>query len=90
LREILVTILRDYHFRRNVVIAANIWGKLKTITQMVGIIAFLGFFAWQGNHPNTLVLFVFRLYFWLVAVITLLSGLNYFLIKHNNNLTESV
>jgi len=84
-REISVTILRDYYMRRKIVIAANIWGKLKTVTQMVGIIAALLYYALVLQEPNAHVLLGLQIYFWLVAFITLLSGMNYFILKHGSN-----
>jgi CDP-diacylglycerol---glycerol-3-phosphate 3-phosphatidyltransferase len=83
-REISVTILRDYYMKRKIVIAANIWGKLKTVTQMVGIIAALLYYALKSGLPDNRILLSIQLYFWLVALITLLSGMNYFIIKHNS------
>ncbi|HPT72493.1 MAG TPA: CDP-diacylglycerol--glycerol-3-phosphate 3-phosphatidyltransferase [Candidatus Cloacimonadota bacterium] len=82
LREIAVTILRDYHAKRNHVIAANIWGKLKTVTQMVGIVAALLIYALVREEVSEGTLLGIQIYFWIVALITILSGLNYFFIKH--------
>jgi len=82
LREVLVTILREVYKRRGVVVAASIWGKLKTVLQMVGGVAALAYFsalpwwqALQGGEPTVRV--VIGVYFWVVAVVTVLSGLNY-------------
>ncbi len=84
IREIAVSLLRNYYIKKNIYIAANIWGKLKTILQMVGIIAALvyhSFISIFGKSENTIIVSGFDIYFWLVAVVTILSGLNYFFIK---------
>ncbi len=84
-REISVTILREYYMRKKIVIPANIWGKLKTVSQMIGIIIALLYYALVEAHPDDRILLGIQLYFWLVAFITLLSGMNYFIIKHESS-----
>ena len=44
-REFMVSSLRLVTAKAGLVVAANIWGKLKTVSQMVGIIAALFFFS---------------------------------------------
>ncbi|RLC52623.1 MAG: CDP-diacylglycerol--glycerol-3-phosphate 3-phosphatidyltransferase [Candidatus Cloacimonadota bacterium] len=85
-REIAVSVLRNYYAGRGIYIAANIWGKLKTFTQMTGIVISLIFASavknsifLQNIDKNFRV--GINIYFWIVAGITLLSGLNYFMIK---------
>ncbi len=82
-REIFISILRNYQVKRNVYIPANIWGKLKTIFQMIGIITalvyssiFLLWFPVLGNYSIQIQLY-FKLYFWFVALITIFSGISY-------------
>lgn len=88
LREISVTVLRDYYRARNIIIPANIWGKLKTVFQMIGIIAALLLYAsipFLRDYlaPTTIhsVVQILIVFFWIIALITILSGLNYFIIK---------
>lgn len=87
LREIAVTFLRSYYKKKKIIIAANIWGKLKTVTQMVGIITALIYYTMIQYYPQfeqKYMIKAFQYYFWLVVGITLLSGFNYFLGKSKN------
>ncbi|MBN2829042.1 MAG: CDP-diacylglycerol--glycerol-3-phosphate 3-phosphatidyltransferase [Candidatus Cloacimonetes bacterium] len=79
LREIAVTILRDVYARKQIIIPANIWGKLKTVTQMAGLIFAMLFLMFLNS--NDAVRVGLQLYFWIVALITVLSGSNYFILK---------
>ena len=87
-REIAVSVLRQRYLKKNIVIAANIWGKIKTVVQMTGIITALVLFAaFKMNifeflmpYQNGLI-FSIRCYFWITALITMLSGMNYFMVK---------
>lgn len=76
LREVLISILREIAKKRGLVIAAGIWGKLKTVMQMLGIIAALALPVVLSPLPAYLVPGI-RLWFWLVVLITLFSGINY-------------
>ena len=76
LREVLVTIMREVNARRHIIIPADKWGKLKTVLQMVGIVICLGAWALDFLHPA--ILAGGKLWFWLVAVVTVFSGANYF------------
>jgi len=82
-RELVVTALRTYYIKKNIYIAANFWGKLKTGTQIgVIIIAFVFFlikqilpiseFAafWLDNISVWLI--------WTTVGITVFSGITYF------------
>ena len=82
-REVSVTVMREIYARKNIVIAADIWGKIKTVLQMVGISVYLG--LWAGGIVNPLLLQFIRLWFWIVAVVTVLSGINYL---HRKKSTE--
>ncbi|MDD3050975.1 MAG: CDP-diacylglycerol--glycerol-3-phosphate 3-phosphatidyltransferase [Candidatus Cloacimonetes bacterium] len=84
IREVAVTILREVYAKKKIIIAANIWGKVKTVLQMIGIIAALLLNSVSGllnqhliNHFKTGIYF----FFWIIAVVTILSGVNYFIIK---------
>ncbi|HOD53585.1 MAG TPA: CDP-diacylglycerol--glycerol-3-phosphate 3-phosphatidyltransferase [Candidatus Cloacimonadota bacterium] len=88
LRELAVTLLRDYYRSKNIIIAANIWGKLKTVLQMVGIISALLYYSYgiviPYKFPSTVnyaILLSIKVFFWIIALITILSGMNYFIIK---------
>ncbi len=83
IREVAVTILRNYYMKKKIFIAANKWGKLKTVLQLTGIIAALVYisltFIFKELVNYNLVVFkIFRYYFWIVALVTVLSGANYF------------
>jgi|SRR3989339_2217925 len=73
-REFIVTGLRLVAAGEGIVISASIWGKIKTVTQMVAIGASL-----VKNYPiSFFVNFAFDRYFMLVAVIiTIYSGYDY-------------
>ena len=62
------------------VIAANMWGKVKTVLQMLSIIFY--FFGtalcWNGTVESiTVVVLVSILLCWLVAIVTAVSGIKY-------------
>ncbi len=83
-REVAVTMRRNYYSRKNIFIPANIWGKLKTVTQMIGIIAALAFYAFKPYIPflqsfHNPIEIVLRICFWIIALVTVLSGATYFL-----------
>lgn len=79
-RELIVTGIRMIALTDNTVIAASTWGKAKTVSQLVTIIAimadmiFLDFdlslFVW-GNVPVMLILIV------IMVALTLISGVDY-------------
>lgn len=74
-REFLVTSIRMIALESNKVISANIWGKVKTIIQMISIIAIL-ILLFLGNSIANSGLIV-SILIWLSAVVTLVSGLTY-------------
>jgi len=57
-------------------VAADIFGKLKTVLQMAGIIVAFAFWAFISSVPQPIILII-NIWFWFVALITVLSGLNY-------------
>ncbi len=84
IREVAVTMRRNYYSRRKIYIPANIWGKLKTFTQMTGIIAALTFYAFRHyltflQEASCIIELILRICFWIIAAITLLSGATYFI-----------
>lgn len=82
-REVAVTVLRNYYAKKQIYIPANIWGKLKTVFQMIGIITALFLVSLVHNFEqvhqySAIIQTILRYYFWFVALVTFLSGLNYF------------
>ncbi len=73
-REIAVTGLRAVAADHGVVIAADRFGKLKTILQMVALCPLVLHFPWYGFDPNPLG----NLLLYAALVLTLVSGGNYF------------
>ncbi len=82
-REVSVTVLREVYAKKGIYIAANKWGKIKTVLQMTGIITVLFYHSFLKPHISfhPIVDKVILIYFWLTALVTVLSGLNYFFIK---------
>ena len=81
LREISVTMLREYYARKDIIIPANIWGKLKTVLQMIGVIGALTCYtAFKMDiFPITIamqhtIIFIIQIYFWIVVIMTIVSG----------------
>ncbi|MGZ7444479.1 CDP-diacylglycerol--glycerol-3-phosphate 3-phosphatidyltransferase [Paenibacillus sp. TH7-28] len=83
-REFAVTGLREVALLEGSVIAASKWGKAKTITQIIAITALLlnNFpFAWLNIPFDDIAI-------WLAAIITIYSGIDYF-VKNKNVLSFS-
>ena len=74
-REVLITILRDLYKKKNIILAANNWGKVKTVMQMVGLTAVFLIMAIGWSIPNFVL--ITNIYFWVVVVVTIMSGLTY-------------
>jgi len=85
LREVAVSILRYHYNKKKIVISANIWGKIKTLVQMTGIVIAFTIYTLFSleisvtiiHYQKSLILFI-QLYFWITSIITILSGVNYF------------
>ncbi len=75
-REAGITLLREVYQRKGIVVAADNLGKLKTVMQMLGIIAALAAWAFLPEITPKIRL-GFGLWFWFVVLITLISGFNY-------------
>lgn len=72
-REFVVTSLRVVAASEGIVIAASMWGKIKTITQIIAIVALL-----INNYPFSLFGFPFdKIAMFLAVIFTLLSGFDY-------------
>lgn len=77
-RELLVTGLRAMAADQGVVIAADKYGKLKTITQTVALILLTLHYPWFGLNPIPLG----ELVLYLALGITIFSGANYLRVFH--------
>lgn len=82
-REVIITMLRQYYTTKKIYIPANVWGKVKTTFQLTGIIAALLYYSVQTLYPfqptlHSKFLFGFNIFFWITAIITVLSGITYF------------
>lgn len=75
LREAVITILREVYKRKGIIVAADKLGKLKTVTQMLGIV--FAFVIWTVGGPSPLIRLIVILWFWAVTALTLISGMNY-------------
>jgi CDP-diacylglycerol--glycerol-3-phosphate 3-phosphatidyltransferase len=79
-RKFLVTGLRMLALQQQTVIAADIWGKLKTVLQMammgVGGLAWIGLFDIYG--PTVFGLSLWTICLYVISIRTVWSGLGYF------------
>ncbi|RCX12700.1 CDP-diacylglycerol--glycerol-3-phosphate 3-phosphatidyltransferase [Fontibacillus phaseoli] len=83
-REFAVTGLREVALLEGSVIAASKWGKAKTITQIIAISVLL-----LNNFPFEWIHVPFdEIAIWLAAIITIYSGIDYF-VKNKNVLNLS-
>lgn len=82
-RELIVTGIRQLAMGENKVIAASKWGKAKTVSQMVALIAVMIDLVFSLNIGN------FHTTFWLVAIavaLTVYSGVDY-VVKNRSMIT---
>ncbi len=80
IRELLVSLMRNYYIRRKIYIPANIWGKIKTVFQLTGIIAALLYYSFLSQYlivHQEKIRNGFHTFFWVIAIITFLSGISY-------------
>ena len=78
-RELIITILREIYKAKGIIVAADKLGKLKTVMQMLGIIA--AYAIWAFTPPSQTFILIITIWFWIVTAITLYSGANYLRIK---------
>ena len=80
-REFMVSSLRLVTAKSGLVVAANIWGKLKTVSQMVGLVAALLFYAlvvdFGLSQIEPICDIIIMVLFWISAVLCVISGLIY-------------
>ncbi len=73
-RELTVTGLRAIASDENVIIAADNYGKLKTIFQVVALCPLILHYPWWGFDPNL----IGQILIHIALVLALFSGVNYF------------
>ncbi len=73
-REFAVAGVRMVAASSNKVIAANMWGKVKTVLQMVTVLFYYFATAFAGSTSIGLIFMITQVLCWAVAVVTLLSG----------------
>lgn len=82
-REFTVSSIRLVTANSGLVIPANIWGKLKTVSQMLGLVAALVFYTLISDFGFTQIQsvcdIIIMVLFWLSAVLCVISGLIYLL-----------
>lgn len=84
-RDTIVDAIRLVAANRQVVIAAKPLGKLKTVTQMVGLC-----FVLLSDFPFSYFNFpIGDILIWIACVVSIVSGIDYF-ISHKDLLTESI
>ena len=84
-RDTIVDAIRLVAASKQVVIAAKPLGKLKTVTQMIG----LGFVLLNNFPLSFFHIPIGQIMIWIAAVISIISGLDYFY-SHKELLTESI
>ncbi len=81
IREFLITSLRLISAGKGKVVAANMWGKLKTVAQMSSIVFILAsqYFMTLFNVPlaNQIINIITNVVLWVSAVLTVISGMTY-------------
>lgn len=85
-REFMVASIRMMAAKKGSVIAADMWGKVKTVVQMVAIIMVMAFEGFQDLFArflpsftvlNTPMVILYNVALWGSAVLTVISGVNY-------------
>ena len=80
MREFMITSLRLVASGSGKVIAANIWGKIKTVLQMVAIICILlceQLIDWQVFYDTSWQLPLYEALIWIAAVASVISAITY-------------
>ncbi|MGN1319747.1 MAG: CDP-diacylglycerol--glycerol-3-phosphate 3-phosphatidyltransferase [Acutalibacteraceae bacterium] len=79
-REFMMSSLRLVTAKSGLVVAANIWGKLKTVSQMVGLVVALFLYTLISDFGLTIQVvcdIIIMVLFWISAVLCVISGLIY-------------
>ncbi len=82
IREFSVSSIRMVAAASGKVVAADKWGKIKTVMQMVGIIMALTFEEFISLFPSlllvgTILRIAYNIVLWFSALLTVVSGINY-------------
>ena len=82
IREFSVSSIRMIAAASGKVVAADKWGKIKTVMQMVGIIMALAFEEFISLFPSlllvgTILRIAYNIVLWFSALLTVVSGINY-------------
>lgn len=82
IREFSVSSIRMIAAASGKVVAADKWGKIKTVMQMVGIIMALTFEEFISLFPSlllvgTILRIAYNIVLWFSALLTVVSGINY-------------
>lgn len=87
-RDVIVDAYRVYSSSKNIVVAANIFGKLKTVFQMISIIVILFLFSNDINNASSLLYYLLQNGFIIIAtIISCVSGVIY-IFEINKKLKE--
>lgn len=83
IREVLISFFREFFARKAILIPANIWGKVKTMVQMTGIgliFTYESLRSFISDIPafSDGMIILIEVYFWLVALLTWYSGIEYY------------
>ena len=79
-REFMVTSLRLIASGKGKVIAASMWGKVKTVSQMVGIVVILllqTVYQFTPFASMDLIVMIGQILLWIATLLTLISGAEY-------------
>lgn len=82
-RDLMMGIFRAVAAQKGVVIAADIYGKIKTITQMIGVVVMLFAYAYNVEMAMN----IGKALIYIATVLTVVSGANY-LLKNKSVLSE--
>lgn len=78
-RDVAVDAQRMVAAKKNIVVAANFWGKCKTVLQMVGIIFIFFIFAFKGDINNVFYWTIQQLLMYIATIMSVVSGVIYFI-----------
>lgn len=82
-RELLVTGLRTIAVSKGIVIAADFWGKLKTVAQDVTIIVILVCQSWPMGAFRTFFSGLSVVCIWIMTALTVISAVHYCVVNKN-------
>lgn len=87
-RELLITVIRIVLARKGKVIAASVWGKYKTVAQIISIFIILGFiilkqvgidlYGFWDDRMERIFIISINVVMYITITLTLISGITYF------------